>query len=73
MPISVRMSEEELRIVKKYAKLKKTTVSDVVRKAILEKIEDEFDILIYENSLKEFEENPIKFTMEEASDILGLK
>jgi RHH-type transcriptional regulator, rel operon repressor / antitoxin RelB len=68
--ISIRVSEKESKLIKKYAELKGTTVSEVMRQAILSKIEDEFDIFLYEKAYKEYEENPKTYTIEEAKKIL---
>lgn len=73
MNISVRMSEKDLELVKKYAALYKTTVSDVIRKAVLEKIEDEFDVCLYEKADNEFQKNPKTCTIDEAKKFLGIK
>lgn len=73
MSISIRMNDKELEIIKKYAELNGTTVSEVMRKAILEKIEDEFDIFLYEKAIKAYEHNPRTYTIEEAKSILGIK
>lgn len=73
MAISVRMSEKEVELVKKYAELNGTTVSDVIRKAILEKIEDEFDIYLYEKAHDEFQKNPKIYNLNEAKKFLGIK
>ncbi len=73
MAISIRMSEKEEALVKKYAELNKTTISEVMRKAILEKIEDEFDIFLYEKAYKEYEANPKTYTLEEAKALLDIK
>jgi len=39
MSISIRVSEKESKLIKKYAELNGTTVSEVMRQAILSKIE----------------------------------
>ena len=70
MSISIRVSEKESKLIKKYAELNGTTVSEVMRKAILSKIEDEFDIFLYEKAYKEYEENPKTYTLEEAKKLL---
>ncbi|MDY0338901.1 MAG: DUF6290 family protein, partial [Acholeplasmataceae bacterium] len=57
MSISIRVSEKESKLIKKYAELNGTTVSELLRQAILSKIEDEFDIFLYEQAYKEYEEN----------------
>ena len=73
MAISIRMNNQELELIKKYAELNGSTVSEVMRNAILEKIEDEFDIFLFNKAFKVFEENPKTYTVEEASKILGLE
>lgn len=70
MSISIRVSEKESKLIKKYAELNGTTVSEVMRQAILSKIEDEFDIFLYEQAYKGYEENPKTYTIEEAKEIL---
>ena len=73
MSISIRMNDKEIELIKKYAELNSTTVSEVMRKAILEKIEDEFDIFLYEKAFSEYEQNPKTYTIEEAKTLLGIK
>lgn len=73
MSISIRMNEKELELIKKYAELNGTSVSEVMRKAILEKIEDEFDIFLYEKAFHQYNQNPKTYTLEEAKTFLGIK
>ena len=42
--ISLRMDEEEEKLIKEYAKAKNITISALFRNAVLEKIEDEIDL-----------------------------
>ena len=70
MSISIRVSEKESMLIKKYAELNGTTVSEVMRQAILSKIEDAFDFFLYEQAYKEYEENPKTYTIEEAKKLL---
>ena len=46
--ISLRVPEEELRIFKSYAQLNNWSLSDAIRKTMIEKIEDEFDLKVFE-------------------------
>jgi len=71
--VSIRMNDKELELIRKYAELNGTTVSEVMRKAILEKIEDEFDIFLYEKAYKAYDQNPKTYTIEEAKAILGIE
>ena len=73
MSVSIRMNDKELELIRKYAELNGTTVSEVMRKAILEKIEDEFDIFLYEKAYKAYDQNPKTYTIEEAKAILGIE
>ena len=41
--VSVRMNEEESRLFMSYAKLHGLSISEAYKRALLEKIEDEFD------------------------------
>lgn len=72
MSISIRLSDKESKLIRKYAELNGTTVSEVMRQAILSKIENEFDIFLYEKSYKEHASNPKTYTLKEARKILEL-
>ena len=70
MAFSIRVNEKESELIKNYAKINGKTVSEVLRDAILEKIEDEFDSFIYDEALKGYEENPNSYSLEEAKKLL---
>lgn len=59
MPYSVRFTPEEERLVKSYCAVHGCSISDALRRAILEDIEDEFDIAEAEEAIKKFEANPV--------------
>ena len=42
--ISLRVDDRDSKLIRDYAKLKNTSVSDLMRNAIIEKIEDELDV-----------------------------
>ena len=44
MGLSVRLKQDELELIQRYAELKGLTISELVRQSILERIEDEFDL-----------------------------
>ncbi|MFP4078326.1 MAG: type II toxin-antitoxin system RelB family antitoxin [Candidatus Izemoplasmataceae bacterium] len=58
---------------KKYAELNGQTVSEVMRPAILEKIEDEFDSFLYEKAMKDYERHSKTYTIAEAKEILDIE
>jgi len=73
MTISVRLNQEDTNLIKKYAELHNISLSDLVRKAILEKIEDEYDLKRYEQAIKEYQKNPVTYSHEEVAKILELE
>ena len=72
MTISVRLNEQDTKLIKAYADINNISLSDLVRKAILEKIEDEYDLETYKKAIKEHEKNPKTYTLEEVKEELGL-
>ncbi|MGE4272440.1 MAG: type II toxin-antitoxin system RelB family antitoxin [Desulfitobacterium sp.] len=72
MTISIRLSPAEAELIKSYAILKNQSVSDVMRKAILEQIEDEYDLEVYEKAMAEYRKNPVTYSLEEVEKELGL-
>ena len=72
MTVSVRLNKEDEKLIKAYAEMNKITLSDLIRNAIIEKIEDEFDLECYKKAIKEYEQNPKTYTLEEVKKELGL-
>ena len=72
MTISVRLNDEDSRLFKKYAELNNMTISELVRQAIMERIEDEYDLNVYYEAMEEFKKNPITYTHEEVERMLEL-
>lgn len=70
MAISLRMSDEEERVLREYAKMKAMTVSEVLREAVLEKIEDEIDLVSYDEAMKALTEDGETLTLQEVRDIV---
>jgi uncharacterized protein (DUF1778 family) len=73
MALSLRINEKDAALIRSYAALKGRTVSEVVREAILERIEDEFDLKLYEKSLAEYKANPVSYSQEELEKGLGMR
>lgn len=72
MTISLRLTEQETVLIKKYAELKKMNVSELIRQTVLERIEDEFDLRAYEMAMEEYRENPVTYSHEEVRKMLEL-
>ena len=72
MTVSVRLNEEDEKLIKAYAEMNNMSLSELIRKSIMEKIEDEFDLKSYEKAIKEYKRNPKTYTLDEAKKELGL-
>ena len=72
MTISVRLNDKDTDLIKAYAKLNNISISDLVRKAILEKIEDEYDLECYYKAMEEYKKNPKTYTSEELKQMMEL-
>ena len=70
--ISLRLSDDDSMLIKKYAELKNINVSEFIRQAVIEKIEDEFDLAAYNKAIAAYRENPVTYTHEEARKMLDL-
>lgn len=72
MTISVRLNDNDAMLFRKYAEMNGISMSELVRRAVLERIEDDFDMKCYEKAMKEYRENPETFTLDEVEKELGL-
>ena len=72
MTISVRLNDKDTDLIKAYAKLNNISISDLVRDAILEKIEDEYDLQCYYDAMEEFKKNPKTYTTDELKQMMEL-
>ena len=72
MVISIRMTEEEKQLADAYAKLNGASLSEAIKRAYFEKIEEEYDIALADAAMREYEKNPKTYTHEEIKKMLGL-
>lgn len=54
MAFSIRLTEEERKLVDSYAKIHAISVGEAFKKALFEKIEDEFDIAVADEAYNEY-------------------
>ena len=73
MTISLRLNEADSMLFKKYAELHGISVSELLRRSVLEHIEEEYDLQAYKESIAEYRENPITYTLDEVEKELGLR
>lgn len=72
MTVSIRLSEKEEKLFKKYAEMNDISLSDLFRDSVMEKIEDEYDLKCYEKAMEEYKANPVTYTLDEIEKELGL-
>ena len=73
MTLSLRFSDEDAMLIRKYAEMNGMTMSDVIRSSVIDRIEDEFDLKLYEKALSSFKADPVTYTLDEVESELGLK
>lgn len=73
MTISVRLSDKDTELIKAYAEMNNISLSDLIRNAVLEKIEDEYDLECYKKAMEDYKKNPKTYTMEEVKKELELQ
>ena len=69
--ISLRVNDADNKLVRDYAKVNNITISDLVRNSVLEKIEDDIDLKLYNQAMKEHKENPQDISFDEMMTELG--
>ena len=57
MSFSIRMSEEEKALAESYAKLHSMTLSEAFKKALFERIEEEFDLTVAQEAYSEYKKS----------------
>lgn len=70
MTISVRLNDKDTELIKAYAKMNGISLSDLVRKAIIEKIEDEYDLRCYYEALEEYKNNSKTYNHEDVKKMM---
>lgn len=72
MAISLRLSDEDTLLIKNYAALHNISLSDLFRQAVMEKIEDEYDLVAYNKAMEEYKKDSTTYTLDEVEKELGL-
>lgn len=67
--ISLRFNNRDEALVRKYAALHNTSVSDLIRSAVIEMIENEIDVELFDKAVAETQ---AVYSLEETKKALGL-
>lgn len=73
MTISLRLSDDDTMLIKKYAEINKMSVSDLIRQSVMERIENEYDLEMFDKALAEYKANPATYSLDDVEKELGLK
>jgi uncharacterized protein (DUF1778 family) len=69
--ITIRINEDDNNLIRNYAKVNNVSISELMRQAVLEKIEDEIDLDLYNQAMKENKEKPQEIGFDEMMTELG--
>jgi len=72
MTISLRLTDQEAKLFRKYAEFKNISMSELMRQAVMERIEDEFDLQAFESAMEEYKADPVTYTHDEVRRMLEL-
>ena len=72
MTISLRLNTADSELVKAYADMHGISVSELLRRSVMERIEDEFDLKAYEEAMAEYRKNHVTYSLEEGFEELDL-
>lgn len=70
--ITVRVSEEEKKLMSEFAQFKGKNLSEFIKKSALEEIEAEIDLKSYHAAMDELKKDNTTYTMSEVKKELGL-
>ena len=72
MTISMRLNDNDSKLIKAYADMHGLTVSELMRESVLDRIEDEYDLKIFEEAMAEYKDNPATYSLEDVAKELDL-
>ena len=73
MIVSIDMTQEEYELANRYAQKQGLPLEEAIKNVFFEKVEDEYDIALADDALREFEKDPTTYSHEEVEKMLGIK
>lgn len=70
--LSIRMSDAEYKALAKYAKANSISMNQAMKNAFFEKLEDEYDIELFDEAYSEYLKDPKTYSLKEVIDELNL-
>lgn len=71
--VTIRLDSDDKEIIAHYARAKGQSVSDIVREAILNQIEYEYDLKLYRQAIEEYRKNPVSYSLDEVARMLEIE
>ncbi len=71
MAFSIRLTEEEEKLARSYSSLQGISMGEAFKRALFEKIEDEYDLAVGEAAYKRYLKNPKTYTHDEVLKMFG--
>lgn len=71
--LSVRMSDVEYQALEKFAKANKVSMNQAIKDAFFEKLEEEYDLEVFDKAYAEYLKDPVTRTLDEVIKDLDLK
>ena len=72
MSFSIRLTNEEKLLAESYAKLHSMSVGEAFKRALFDKIEDEYDIAVADDAYKDYISSPKTYSHKEVGEMLDL-
>jgi|GEM_PF-854809 len=70
MVLSIRFTDEEVNVLKKFAALEGISVSELIRTSVFEKIEDVLDLGLVKEGIKQYQKDKKTYSLEEVKNLL---
>lgn len=72
MAFSIRLTDQEKSLAESYARLHSMSVGEAFKQALFEKIENEYDLKVYEEAYAEYLKDPVTYSFDEVMKELDL-
>ena len=73
MTVSLELPEEDVALFRKHADIHNMSLSEFIRNTVFERIEDEYDLNVYEEASEEFKKDSTTYTVQEMKERFKIK
>ena len=70
--MSFRVDDSEQKLIQDFARLHNMSASEFLRRAALERIEEELDVQLAEKAYADYKADPVTYTMDDVKKEFGL-